>query len=328
MRNQSWPLIVVGVFLILLGIIVTPELLKALGPMRRSLESANELSRRVAELEVLAFRVFSIAVGIIVLGGAIFWRRVCQSHVVTSTMARPVEAAPSFNAATMTTTPFFLLGGGVLGFLMIMGPGTYLFGDAEVTGWSYEDGPVQQLTAMLFLVAGILSFVTAYSEKPGRYRFWALLLGVGFLICAGEEISWGQRIFEFSTPDAISAVNVQNETNIHNLFGYAADHLFIALIFLYGAVLPLLASLFPFVNKLCDRLGLPIASPGLAAGFLLVSLFQSVLVQQIVSLPPDFRVEEVREFLSSIGLLMLMFEAYRRSVHRRSPSAGGHMALQ
>jgi hypothetical protein len=33
-----------------------------------------------------------------------------------------------------------------------------------------------------------------------------------------EEISWGQRIFGWNTPDALSAINYQNETTIHNIF--------------------------------------------------------------------------------------------------------------
>ena len=36
-----------------------------------------------------------------------------------------------------------------------------------------------------------------------------------------EEISWGQRIFGWSTPERLENLNAQQETNLHNIFvGY------------------------------------------------------------------------------------------------------------
>ena len=37
------------------------------------------------------------------------------------------------------------------------------------------------------------------------------------IFIAGEEISWGQRIFSFSTPEILTAINDQNEFNLHNV---------------------------------------------------------------------------------------------------------------
>ena len=41
--------------------------------------------------------------------------------------------------------------------------------------------------------------------------------GIVLLFIAGEEISWGQRIFGYSTPDWIVERNLQREFNLHNL---------------------------------------------------------------------------------------------------------------
>ncbi|MCB1121119.1 MAG: hypothetical protein KJT03_06205 [Verrucomicrobiae bacterium] len=41
--------------------------------------------------------------------------------------------------------------------------------------------------------------------------------GILFLFGAGEEISWGQRIFGFETPPAIREINGQDEFNVHNI---------------------------------------------------------------------------------------------------------------
>jgi hypothetical protein len=44
-----------------------------------------------------------------------------------------------------------------------------------------------------------------------------LLAAFGVFFSAGEEISWGQRIFHWLTPSGLEAVNNQGETNIHNI---------------------------------------------------------------------------------------------------------------
>lgn len=43
------------------------------------------------------------------------------------------------------------------------------------------------------------------------------LFGLGMLGLSGEEISWGQRVIGVITPERLAAVNLQSETNVHNL---------------------------------------------------------------------------------------------------------------
>lgn len=78
-----------------------------------------------------------------------------------------------------------------------------------------------------------------------------LLIGVCGVFVAGEEISWGQRIFGWAEPESLGAINHQKELNVHNIrlvqraFGFAA--LFASM---YGVGAPLLAS---FVEALRTR---------------------------------------------------------------------------
>lgn len=46
-----------------------------------------------------------------------------------------------------------------------------------------------------------------------------VLAALGVFFAAGEEISWGQRIFHWLTPGGLIDVNNQGETNIHNIGG-------------------------------------------------------------------------------------------------------------
>jgi len=50
-----------------------------------------------------------------------------------------------------------------------------------------------------------------------KKNIFYLLLVILFFVGFGEEISWGQRILNFETPEALKQVNLQNETNIHNI---------------------------------------------------------------------------------------------------------------
>jgi len=44
-----------------------------------------------------------------------------------------------------------------------------------------------------------------------------LFLCVIFVLGAGEELSWGQRIFNLKTPDFLNEINEQGEINFHNI---------------------------------------------------------------------------------------------------------------
>ena len=52
-------------------------------------------------------------------------------------------------------------------------------------------------------------------KSSQKYLMFLFVLGCFFV--AFEEISWGQHIFYWSTPDVFSKINLQNETNLHNL---------------------------------------------------------------------------------------------------------------
>jgi len=96
-----------------------------------------------------------------------------------------------------------------------------LFGPGMFTTLALEDKPVEDLTVVMLLAAMvlILAAVRTLAAGPAERRvlliYPASMAFVGFLI-AGEEISWGQRIFSFSTPQVLEA-NDQAEANLHNL---------------------------------------------------------------------------------------------------------------
>ena len=82
-----------------------------------------------------------------------------------------------------------------------------------------EDGPVENVTAIFLIIAGIIGFIifTKFLKmNKKKFGFLFLFLAISFLVLGLEEISWGQRIFNFQTPELFSA-NVQGQFTIHNL---------------------------------------------------------------------------------------------------------------
>jgi hypothetical protein len=80
-----------------------------------------------------------------------------------------------------------------------------------------EDGIVEYASAFFWLVGIWLSLRILVYRNLKRTLLIYILLFV-CIIGFGEELSWGQRIFNFETPAYIANVNKQGEVNIHNLY--------------------------------------------------------------------------------------------------------------
>lgn len=82
-----------------------------------------------------------------------------------------------------------------------------------------EDHLIEWLTFMAFFMAFVfMAFVLQFHRKMNRWEL-AYFSGITLFcfVCAGEEISWAQRIIGFDTPEVLLEVNEQNEFNLHNL---------------------------------------------------------------------------------------------------------------
>lgn len=88
-----------------------------------------------------------------------------------------------------------------------------------------EDGYFEYAGAVSLFIASIVLFYTfwkALKTRADTGMHWIKLtvyLGMAllFFFGAGEEISWGQRIFNIETPEVLMEVNAQEEISVHNL---------------------------------------------------------------------------------------------------------------
>jgi len=138
-----------------------------------------------------------------------------------------------------------------------------------------EDGPVEWGTAIGFFAAAI-GFATAARRSRahgGPSRALLVLGAIVALVFCGEELSWGQRVFGFATPEPVREVNQQGEFNVHNIgsLQHLKYSLLVATIGLVGVLLPLARLVAP-LRAMLARLKLPIPPAGYV-GLFLASLF-------------------------------------------------------
>lgn len=83
-----------------------------------------------------------------------------------------------------------------------------------------ELGPVEMATAIFFLLAAVLAVrLVRRTELPGRYRAAFGLFAAAALFVGLEELSYGQHLVGWDSPDFFAEQNRQQETNLHNLYG-------------------------------------------------------------------------------------------------------------
>lgn len=172
--------------------------------------------------------------------------------------------------------------------------------------FSAEDRSVEYATAVC------LFFAAAFQMRSialGHFRFpmyWGALLTVLlFFFGAGEEISWGQRIFNWESTAFFLDNNAQKETNLHNLmlgdlkvnkliFGQL---LTVALIFYY-LLLPFFRQRIRCLDWIMKQSGVPFPILQHSAFF--------VASYVIVFFIPSERKWEVAELLLAVSLIAIV----------------------
>lgn len=143
-----------------------------------------------------------------------------------------------------------------------------------------EDRPLEWTQFGLFVAAGVLFFraSAAFKNADRLLATACLVIALGLAVVAGEEISWGQRLLGFGTPEALGTVNRQNETTLHNINqGIPVEQLFIwaqMLIGLVGATLCLLAWK-GLVNPRTARMQFLTTDPAFVSCFAILFLFRA-----------------------------------------------------
>lgn len=176
---------------------------------------------------------------------------------------------------------------------------------------SLEDGPVEYISALLFGLSSI-GFLLAMKrseflkQKSTRWAYcftaaWAVLM----FIFMAEEVSWGQRMFGFGTPESMVEYNTQEEFNLHNMFflsesysgGWVTYRYLSIMMLATGFLLPIVALGRKGV-RLFRKLALPVL-PICYMGFFVGSILYG---RYYYDLLPSDTATEVRELMLAIGM--------------------------
>ena len=183
--------------------------------------------------------------------------------------------------------------------------------------YTVEDGFIEWLTVVALIATMIVCFRRAWLLRHQANKLFlgmTLFFGLAFLFGAGEEISWGQRIFNIESPEFFKDYNAQGETNLHNtiikdtkinklVFGKGLG---ILLLFYLTVFIPLYRYR-PKIKELVDKFAIPIATNYQIAAYVIAILLIQVGMEHS-------KKGELLEFaMTHIFLLNFAF-AYNREV--------------
>ena len=190
-------------------------------------------------------------------------------------------------------------------FVYILPYGKFFIGISWFDWLRSEDGPLEWIQFVEYALSSLLAFLIFFRSKKKDVNtfIWLLIAFLSFLI-AGEEISWGERITGIGI-NSIANLNVQGETNFHNLpffHNYLLDPVFeISCIFLgwFGW------RKFKGINALPTK--------ELSLFFLFVALFYFYFDISWASTTEQIRNDqEIFEFLLSSGVFLHCLKNFKR----------------
>lgn len=197
-------------------------------------------------------------------------------------------------------------------FFMVLGIYLSIFNQAYFdTVYTLEDGLLEWLTVVALFTTAAVTFNRAVKFASTQSKVFVgmnLLFAAIFLFGAGEEISWGQRIFGWETTDYFSENNAQNETNIHNLKinGVKINQLIFGTIFsiILFSYLLILAPLYHRREKFrqfFDSLGIPMPKLYQVCGYFVILIAIEVIIKEFSG---TLRRGELTEFVTSFWVLI------------------------
>lgn len=186
-----------------------------------------------------------------------------------------------------------------------------------------EDGIIENIGAFMLLLISILCLSRLVKQWKGRAILWKLgtaAFVLAFFFGAGEEISWGQRIFEVESGAFFQEHNIQGETNLHNLVvgetkinKLVFSQLLLLTMFLYLIIIPIFYPKKRWLQRLMDRFAVPVVHWHNTAMFLAGSV--------LVAINPANRIFEVYEMAFAVIFFLIFLNPVNGKAFAREPGA-------
>ena len=186
----------------------------------------------------------------------------------------------------------------IYGFVYILPYGEDLIGLTWFNLLKIEDGPLEWLQFLEYLISsifGILIYFKSKNKNTVDSFIWLILSAYCFIVAA-EEISWGERITGFSL-NFLTDISIQSETNLHNLpffHNFFLDPILITICILFGWIG---WRKWPYLNSIPNK--------KLSLFFLITALYIFYYEISWASTVEHIRNDlEIYEFLLSTGIFL------------------------
>jgi hypothetical protein len=181
-----------------------------------------------------------------------------------------------------------------------------------------EDGFIEYGTALLLFCSSLLLFfrlIKLFKFKKNLWKIGIFFIALVFLFGAGEEISWGQRIFNVESSQYFLENNAQGETNLHNMViegkkinKIIFSQLLTLILVIYLIITPFLFRKIEAIRNLANLFAVPIAKWHHTITFLVITL--------LVTLMPSERKWELYELAFGLIFLLIFLGPLNKNIYR------------
>ena len=186
--------------------------------------------------------------------------------------------------------------------------------------YTKEDGYAESLTALFLCCSSLLLLyrvIKLYKYKKAMWMVGMIGLAVIFIFGAGEEISWGQRIFNVESSEYFLQNNAQGETNLHNMVvdgkkinKIIFSQLLTAILIVYLIITPILYRKYDAIKKLANNFAVPIVKWHHTIIFLLSTL-------ALIFMPSDKK-WELYELAFSIIFFLIFLNPLNSTIYKNN----------
>ena len=204
--------------------------------------------------------------------------------------------------------------------IVIFGMGIY-YANTNLTYfdevYTVEDGFVENGSALFLFGSSMLLLVRFFKLFKHKDLFWKigiLAMCAVFFFGAGEEISWGQRIFNVESSEYFLEHNAQGETNLHNMVvgetkinKLIFSQLLTVVLVIYLIITPFLYRKVEWVKTLANKFAVPIVQWHHTISFLIGTLL-------LVFITSD-RKWEIYELAFSVIFLLIFIKPLNKEIY-------------
>ncbi|MBK5210179.1 MAG: hypothetical protein JJE44_11865 [Flavobacteriaceae bacterium] len=204
--------------------------------------------------------------------------------------------------------------------IVIFGLGIY-YANTDLTYfdevYTVEDGFVESGSAIFLFISSMLLLFRFFKLFKHKDLFWKIgVLGLAFVFFfgAGEEISWGQRIFNVTSSEYFIENNAQGETNLHNLVvndtkinKLIFSQLLTVILVIYLIIAPFLYRKFAWVKTLANKFAVPIVQWHHTISFLIGTMLLAFISSN--------RKWEIYELAFSVIFLLIFIKPFNKEIY-------------